>query len=297
MPDEHLFVKLSWSYADDVAIASGTDAAEVMFVRGITYCARAKSPGFIPRTALLSLTRRTSLASALKVARELCREVGGKPGPWREVDGGFQIRNYENWQDALLAIEERRANDRARAARKRERDRAERALSLESQDIPVGTSRDSHVTVTAQEVEEEVEEETAAAAAVPERGGSGGAKATTSDDLPMPVAILASKMRAFTPLQMLRFDGLTPTQLEQLLDLINIHGDDRLLALAKTNLRNPPPVSVKAFLKSWATAPVPGQVLAAVDDPKCQHCGHTQRSCELLAARNDDPHPFVPRSA
>lgn len=276
------WVKLATGYFRDLAIATVDDACEVMFTRGLAYSGEAETSGFIPAALLPALTRRP--AAAARTAAKLVQA-----GLWeRAQKGGVKGYDIVNWHEHQADLERYIARKRRDAERKR----AERA-SRTSADTSTDTSQDSpHVSMSG-EVEEELEEETAAAAAVPGRGGRGSATAGTDDGLPTAVAILASKMRAFTPLQTLRFDSLTAAQTEQILDLIDVHGDDRLLELAKTNLRTPPPVSVAAFLKSWAAAPVPGQRLAIVE-ARCHHCGKGQKACEAANAKvaADDRHDF-----
>jgi hypothetical protein len=137
MPSD-AFVKLSFNYYDDIVLASLDDAAEVMFTRGMAFCGRTGSGGFIPRNKVLDLSRKTNLGAALKVADRLCSQVNGFSGPWKKVAGGYMVRNFAHYQEQLDAIQQRRKNDRDRKAR-------ERAMSRDSsRDV----SRDSHGDVT-----------------------------------------------------------------------------------------------------------------------------------------------------
>jgi len=251
-----LFVKLSVTYYDDIAIVCVDDAAEVMFVRGICLCGRLETGGFIPDAKILELTRRNTMKAARRIADSLCRPpADGVEAPWVRVEGGYQVRSWRTWQERLDALSERRRSDRQRQAKRRAAGKKP------------GLSRDSHVTVT--DPEKEKEEDTAAAAA--DTRGS-------SSDLDPAIAIFADRLRAWTPLAALRFDRLSTEQTRQLADLIALHGDQRLVDVAKTTTKTPPPVLVNAYLGTWAALPAPGQRLAAVPEPKCGDCHQIRRA-------------------
>lgn len=113
---------------------------------------------------------------------------------------------------------------------------------------------------------------TAAAAA----GGANDA-AAAAEDLPTAIAILRDKLQAHTPLRALRFDRLRPDQTDQLVALIETHGDAALVDTALRTLRATPPVHVSAFIGTWAALPPPGQRLAVVRQQLCVVHG-TKRS-------------------
>lgn len=147
------FVKLSFHYYDDIVISSLDDAAEVMFTRGLAYCGRTHSNGFIPHNKLPELSRRKKIDAVTRIAESLSSHVNGYPGPFQRVPGGYRIRNYSHYQSQLEAIQQRRQNDRERKAR----ERAARADGHGSNTTSVEhktdedddeMSRDSHVTVT-----------------------------------------------------------------------------------------------------------------------------------------------------
>lgn len=257
----NMFVKLSVTYYDDIAIAVADDAAEVMFTRGLALCGRLRSGGFIPDAKITELSRRTTKTAARRIAERLCTPPAPDvEAPWMRVEGGYQVRNWSTWQDRLDALEERRRSDRERQRNRRTRTKKD------------GASRDSHVTVT--DPEEEREEESAAAAA--DTRGSSGQIDLDNTNVDPTLAIFADKIRAWTPLAGLRFDKLTPHQAEQLVALIHLHGDDRLIDVAKNTTKPTPPVTVNAFLGTWAALPAPGQRLAVVEAPRCHECHKTE---------------------
>lgn len=248
------WVKLYTSYFDDIAIATGTDAAEVMFTRGIAYVGRTGSGGFIALEQLHHLTRRP--AQARKIADQLTRPApNGERGPWEKVAGGYRIRNWDDAQAELEALRKRRQSDRNRKQKQRNKDRG-----------VTGQSRDSHA--ESPHTESKRESKTAAAAAE-----------AAAAALPTSIEILRDKLRAHTALQALRFDGLTPENTSRLEDLIALHGDHRLVDTAIRTLRTPPPVHVAAFLGTWAALPEPGQKLRVIEAECDLHPGKPARSC------------------
>jgi hypothetical protein len=86
-----------------------------------------------------------------------------------------------------------------------------------------------------------------------------------TEQLPLPVAILASKLNASHPrLLGLRWDTLGADRASELEALIDIHGDQRLIDVALSSLRDPAPVAAQAFLATWRAMPEPGQRLKVV---------------------------------
>jgi hypothetical protein len=215
-----LFVKLLTGYFRDIAIASGTDAMEVMFTRGIATCGETETGGFIPDAIVPSLTRKP--AQARKIAQSLVAA-----GLWEVADRdgvpGFEVRTFLFHNRDLDDLQQRRRSDR-------ERQRRHRKTSRElSRDTSQAMSRD----VTALEKEEEKE----AAAAAP-RAAAGGGK-IPFDDLPAPVLRLRDRFAEFTVLNAVRFTDLTPEKLDLLLPLIDRHGVDTLTDFARWRLHRP----------------------------------------------------------
>lgn len=108
--------------------------------------------------------------------------------------------------------------------------------------------------------------------------------AAAAEKLPTSIAILRDKLHTHTALQALRFDGLTGEKQDWLLDLIQEHGDQKLIDTALRTLRTPPPVHVSAFLGTWAALPEPGQRLRVVEAECDVHPGQTASRCSGCAA-------------
>lgn len=84
-------------------------AALGLHVIGIGWCDRMRTDGFIPCEALQKLV----LGSPTAALNELVRV-----GFWHEVDGGYQINDYLDWQDSAADIECRSQSARQSAQRR-----------------------------------------------------------------------------------------------------------------------------------------------------------------------------------
>lgn len=253
--------KMLSDYYRDLAIAMGTDEAEVMFVRGCALAADTESGGFIPDALLHHLCRRPQRAT--KIAAMLVSPPGDQDPLWERVAGGFQIVSWGKINAELEKYVERKRRDR-------DRKRAARSGGL-SADMSTDRSAEKS-TDSLYESESESKKKTAAAAAVGAAAAATGGD-PTAVDLPVPVAILRSKLQEFTPLAALRFDNLRPDQITELERLTDLHGDAVLVEVAKRTCRAIPPVSVAAFIGTWAALPEPGQRLRVVE-ASCDKRGH-----------------------
>lgn len=147
--------KLAANYADDPKIVAVGEQAELLFIRALAYCARAETSGKLTRTSLerLGFTR---------VMRRVEKLVNS--GLWTEVEDGWRITRWDEWQSELDALAARRNSDRERKRAQREREAAAKAKAnaQSSRDSHAdtsrdkeGQSRDGHVTVTPGEGEVE----------------------------------------------------------------------------------------------------------------------------------------------
>lgn len=136
------WVKLHVRYYADHRVEHLPNAdAEVMFVRGLARAGELKLGGFIPKASVPKLARRRASASVAALVH--C-------GLWTEVDGGYQVTNWDAWQAALNALVERRAADAARKRLARAAAKAARA----SADSSMDASANVHPTEKEKEEEE-----------------------------------------------------------------------------------------------------------------------------------------------
>lgn len=192
-------------------------------------------------------------------ARHMVTEHGGttsdakrlvEVGLWETTPAGYVFHDWQDWQPTRAKVEE----DRAAA---RERMRRNRTGSPTPVRPNTGRTSEAVTPTPSRPVPSSAAAAADGAAAAADPAGS-------DDDLPGPLAVFRSKLQAHTALAALRFDSLTPAQVDELSALVELHGDDRLAAVARDTCRNPAPIYVTAFLGSWRALPPPGQRLAAV---------------------------------
>lgn len=242
------WVKLSSNYYNDPAVMRAGEAAEVLFTRALAYCGDQETDGFVPAEVLLRLTPIKAPSRAAALVRE---------GLWVVVDGGWRFTAWEKHQITSEQIEQTRAGNRQRQAKRRTAQRH------------AVTNGVSHALVTVTEVEEEVD-----AAAAASRHG------VTPRQLPGSIEILRKKLEARK--LTVRWDKLDDDQLAEIEALISLHGDGPLVATAVRSYQpDSPPAFAQAWLGAWAQLAAPGGGLRLVDDPACALPGHqgTARFC------------------
>jgi hypothetical protein len=84
------YVPLDVNYSSDPAIRAAGEHAELLFVRGIAYCKRTRTDGFIPDFDLPVVA--IGLRSVPKRVAALVSH-----GLWRPVDGGWVVRSWSRW--------------------------------------------------------------------------------------------------------------------------------------------------------------------------------------------------------
>jgi hypothetical protein len=259
------WVKLTTDYYRDVAIAVGSDAAEVMFTRGCALAGEIEQHGFIPDAMLPGLTRRP--AHAKRTASELV-----KADLWEKVKGGYQIINWEIIQAELERIVEKKKRDRERKRADRARERAEREVSNDSS---ADASTDGPAPRPVDRLSGESKSKRTTAAARADTG---------TRDLPPAVAILRAALEARK--LVVRWDKLTDDDLTEVEHLVEQHGDAALVASAVRSFQTAaPPVFASAWLSQWRDLRKPGD-LALVEDDPCTQPGHsgTTRHCVQCAS-------------
>jgi hypothetical protein len=253
------WVKSMTDYYNDFAVATGSDAMEVMFKRGNALAGKLEEHGFIPDAMLPQLTRKP--VQAKKIAGDLV-----KAGLWEKVRGGYQIVNFAKVNDELerLVAKKKRDRDRKRAERS-----ASRAVSEDaSGDSPAPRPVDRLLIQ-----EEELEVDAAAAA--------GGGRTAT---LPAAVEILRAALEAHK--LVVRWDLLTVDHVSTIETLIEAHGDGPLVKSALSQYQpDRPPATAQAWIGGWQQLRKPGD-LAVVQAAPCPEPGHsgTTRRCNQCAS-------------
>ena len=96
------WIRLDENLDETAKILAVSDRASWAYVRGLLYCSRALTDGFIPGPKVPALATRT-------VVEELV-----KAGLWEQSDGGYQVHDWLDYQEP--AAEARQRSDQARRA-------------------------------------------------------------------------------------------------------------------------------------------------------------------------------------
>lgn len=107
------YAPLSATYYRDDALLEAGERAEVLFCRGLAFCAESMSDGFISDRQLTAVIG-IGLRDAGKRAQTLVRV-----GLWERVDGGYVIRSWLKWNKSAEEIGRAKRQDRDRKANAR----------------------------------------------------------------------------------------------------------------------------------------------------------------------------------
>lgn len=103
------YAPLSAHYYKDDAIAEAGPLAELLYVRGLAFCADVLSDGEISPTQLARFVG-VGIPQARKHAETLCRV-----GLWECLDDkGYRVRSWDKWNRSRAEIEEKQRRDSAR---------------------------------------------------------------------------------------------------------------------------------------------------------------------------------------
>lgn len=232
------WVKLDDHIADNPTILRVPRAARWVLVEGLCYCSRHLTDGFIP-------------TEAAGPSKEVAAVVAA--GLWSQVEGGYQVRNYLDYQPS-----------RAKVLAEREAARVRKNGRRGSGELPANVAEGSSSPLPAP-----VLSVVTSAAAVPEVDATPEQQQRVSDLL---AALHAAGMRVTRR-------GLSKdNRLLAVAVLINTHGIPALVASAAGQWNpNNPAGSIVAFLDGWAELRPPAVAvpspcpLCSPGDPCDQH--------------------------
>ncbi len=104
------YAPLSATYAADDAIIAAGEPAELLFCRGLAFCATSNSDGYISDAQLVRLVG-VGMKDAPKRAAQLVAV-----GVWTREDGGYVVRSWIKWNASAEELGRQRARDRDRKA-------------------------------------------------------------------------------------------------------------------------------------------------------------------------------------
>lgn len=115
---------------NDKLNALGADAFRV-WIRGLVYCQKNLTDGFIPDHALPIIMAFVRDRDRPKVIAQLCAAlVAGKAPLWHKVEGGYQMHDYLDWNDSREKVLAARDKAEQRMGKFRDRRRGERRQHL-----------------------------------------------------------------------------------------------------------------------------------------------------------------------
>lgn len=130
------WVRLDDSMPDSVKVEALSDAAFRVYVKGICYCSRLLTDGFIPDSKVREFTRgKPSIVKELTAPRS----SGPDKEPtqlWLRVDDGYVIHDYLEYNPTREKVLTKRAEDSARKARGKKTDSAGTRARSTSHPIP-----------------------------------------------------------------------------------------------------------------------------------------------------------------
>ena len=106
------FFRVQAGYEDDEALWGVSDRAELLYVRGISYCKKKGTDGFIPTNAIHRVAIRIQ-ADFEALAAELVAV-----GLWIAEPEGWRVRTYAKWQMTTDEVEAKKRVARGKALRR-----------------------------------------------------------------------------------------------------------------------------------------------------------------------------------
>ena len=104
------YAPLSAHYYKDDAIAEAGEKAELLFVRGLAFCADVLKDGFISDVQLVRFVGVGMRDAQARATRLVDAEL------WERVDGGYVVRSWEKWNQSLSEIKAKQKADAERKA-------------------------------------------------------------------------------------------------------------------------------------------------------------------------------------
>lgn len=102
------YAPLSATYFQDDDIAEAGEAAELLYVRGLAFCAGRASDGYMSETQVIRFVG-VGMGDALDRAEQLV-----KVGLWEHADGGYVIRSWLKWNKSADEMGHYLSRDRDR---------------------------------------------------------------------------------------------------------------------------------------------------------------------------------------
>jgi hypothetical protein len=104
------YAPLSATYYRDDAILEAGEKAELLYVRGLSFCSEAMSDGFISERQVVAV-----VGAGMRDTQSRAQTLVDV-GLWERVDGGYVVRSWLKWNKSAEEIGRARKQDRDRKA-------------------------------------------------------------------------------------------------------------------------------------------------------------------------------------
>jgi hypothetical protein len=107
------YAPLSSAYYKDDALAEAGPTAELLYVRGLAFCAEMLSDGEISELQLERFVA-VGIRGWRAAAGRLCDVGGPEKSPWVRTPCGYRVRQWLKWNASREEIKHKQAGDAAR---------------------------------------------------------------------------------------------------------------------------------------------------------------------------------------
>jgi len=117
---------MPWARIDDHANTNAkllalSDSAFRLWVCGLIYCQSHLTDGFIPASMVPTFGVKSKKVQ-LHIAHELCASLVSGKGPlWHQVEGGYQVHHYDDWNESRRTVLDNRERTAERQRRFKQR--------------------------------------------------------------------------------------------------------------------------------------------------------------------------------
>ncbi|MGL5824778.1 MAG: hypothetical protein ACRCYU_08170 [Nocardioides sp.] len=311
------WVRVDDAFYDHPKFAAAGPLGTAQWIAALAWSNRNLTDGHIPTAIAKRLLDWDDIPGTADVNAAWVSQRLIDAGLWHQAEGGYLIHDYGDYQPSASTVRAEQAKARDRMARVRARRRATPRHQTSCEPDPatnpgIGSAADVELVETCDDdrfartpfsgspelapnntlnddpnnvgVRQGVHPNTDRSSRYPNPKSSTAAAAELARELPPPLRELRSQLN--TAQLVVRWDRLTTEQIDQITDLLTIHGPARLVRSAQTQWRrDDPPAWAQAWIAGWqaiprAVTPSAGKCPRHELEQPCRSC----RADELVGA-------------